>query len=384
MTINIFNTLKQLDKYVKRHDHAGWDPFDGLNSRLFLYSGLSRISFVRLCWIQLLKHLPINLRNLTLVPLGRNPKGLALFASGCIMLNRIQEARRFLQILDKIKYSDSDGTAWGYDFPWQARAFYVPKETPNMVVTTFVAQAMLDMYEIRGEEKWLQLARSSCRYIVENLILEENDRIVCFGYIPGESARIHNANLMGAALLGRVFKHTKDLRLYELSEKSVSYTMNALTQENMWPYGERVHHSFVDNFHTGFNLVALKQWMECTGQFEHGPKVQAAYKTYLDVFWLEDGCPKYYHNSLYPIDIHNSAQGILTCIFLAEYDDKSLEVAQKIANWAVKNMQDPEGYFYYQKTRWYTNKIPYMRWSQAWMFYALATYLSNKHSLSAG
>jgi len=35
-------------------------------------------------------------------------------------------------------------------------------------------------------------------------------------------------------------------------------------------------------------------------------------------------------------------------------------------------MQDIEGFFYYQKWKWYTNKIPYIRWSQAWMFYALA------------
>ena len=28
-------------------------------------------------------------------------------------------------------------------------------------------------------------------------------------------------------------------------------------------------------------------------------------------------------------------------------------------------------YFYYQKKRWYKNRINYLRWSQAWMFYAL-------------
>ena len=89
-------------------------------------------------------------------------------------------------------------------------------------------------------------------------------------------------------------------------------------------------------------------------------------------FWLEDGSAKYYHNSLYPGDIHCSAQGIVTCLKLREHDDRSVSIAKKIAKWAIGNMQDKEGYFYYQKTRWYTNKIPYMRWSQAWMFYALS------------
>jgi len=35
-------------------------------------------------------------------------------------------------------------------------------------------------------------------------------------------------------------------------------------------------------------------------------------------------------------------------------------------------MRSSEGYFYYQRHRFHTNRIPYMRWSQAWMMYALA------------
>ena len=51
-------------------------------------------------------------------------------------------------------------------------------------------------------------------------------------------------------------------------------------------------------------------------------------------------------------------------------------MAKKIAQWAIENMQDKEGYFYYQKTKWYTNRISYIRWSQAWMFYGLALLLA--------
>jgi len=41
----------------------------------------------------------------------------------------------------------------------------------------------------------------------------------------------------------------------------------------------------------------------------------------------------------------------------------------------IVNMQAPEGFFYFQKHRWYTNRIPYMRWGQAWAFHALTEYL---------
>ena len=164
----------------------------------------------------------------------------------------------------------------------------------------------------------------------------------------------------------------------------MAYSVAALNDDYSWPYGELHHHQFIDNFHTGFNLVALKNWMDFTGEKSWDKELKNACKYFLDTFWLENGCPKYYNNSLYPIDIHCSAQGIVTCLKLRDYDDRSVSLAKKIAQWAIENMQDKTGYFYYQKTRWYTNKIPYMRWSQAWMFYALAQltfYLETKQEV---
>jgi hypothetical protein len=116
--------------------------------------------------------------------------------------------------------------------------------------------------------------------------------------------------------------------------------------------------------------------MDYTGDYIWLSKLEKAYKKFLKTFWLENGCPKYYHNSLYPIDIHCSAQGIVTCIQLAAHNTQSSSYAHQIAKWTIENMQDEKGYFYYQKTRLYTNKIDYIRWSQAWMFYALSLYLT--------
>ena len=39
---------------------------------------------------------------------------------------------------------------------------------------------------------------------------------------------------------------------------------------------------------------------------------------------------------------------------------------------AIDNLRDPRGCFYYQRRRFYKVRIPYMRWSEAWMTYALA------------
>jgi hypothetical protein len=51
------------------------------------------------------------------------------------------------------------------------------------------------------------------------------------------------------------------------------------------------------------------------------------------------------------------------------------ELINRVMKWTIEHMQSSEGYFYFQKNKMYTTKIPYMRWSQAWMFYALSTFL---------
>jgi hypothetical protein len=40
-------------------------------------------------------------------------------------------------------------------------------------------------------------------------------------------------------------------------------------------------------------------------------------------------------------------------------------------HWTIKNMAAPDGSFYYQRHRLWTNRASYMRWGQAWMFRAL-------------
>jgi len=386
----IESALTRLQNYCRNKSYKGWDLFDGLNSQIFNHSPLYRSRTLRLAWIQFFKRSPINFRKIASVPKDYNAKGLALFVSGLISSGKMEDAETLLDLLKGMTCSGYTGSSWGYNFDWQARAFYVPVGKPNMVTTVFVANAFLDYlstdyadYTDKDlERKYLKIAEGACEFILNELVLFEDENKLCFGYVPGEGAKVHNANMLGAALLARVYSLTDNTSYYEKSGKAMAYSLKALNPDYSWPYGELHHHQFIDNLHTGFNLVALKDWMYFTGENVWEEKLKNAYRYFLDTFWLEDGCPKYYHNSLYPIDIHCSAQGIITCLKLSKYDDRSLHMARKIARWAIENMQDERGYFYYQRTRCYINRIPYIRWSQAWMFYSLAYLISFQETSS--
>lgn len=309
------------------------------------------------------------------MPKGLNPKGLALFASGLLNSGNHKEAKALLNKLKALRCEGYSDACWGYNFDWQARAHLTTLGTPNIVTTVFVANAFLDCFERTNEEECLDLAESACQFFLKNLIMFEDESRLCFGYVPGADVRVHNVNMMAAALLARVYSITGDRGKLDISRKSMTYSVNALSDKGSWCYGEFEYQKFIDNFHTGFNLVALSDWMKFTGESIWEVEINKAYRYYLENFWESDCCPKYYNNSVYPIDIHCSAQGIVTFVKLRGIDSISLKMADNIAQWAIINMQDTNGYFYYQKNRYYTNKISYIRWSQSWMFYALSLYL---------
>jgi len=377
--------FERLFQYLITVDFKGWDCYDGLNSRLFQATPFRHSRIIRLAWIQLLKRSPINLRPLLGVPTGDNPKGLALFLSGCLNCYQAtqdetyrQLSLRFIAELHRCQSMGWCGAGWGYNFDWQARAFYQPKYTPNIVVTSFVGDAFLLAYKILGEDSYLTLARRACEFILRDLNRTGTEDSFCFSYSPQDQSQVFNASLLGVRLLSRVYCHTQDSELIETAQKAVRFCLDHQNPDGSWFYSPLAYQQWIDSFHTGYNLECLYAYQSAAQDFSGEAALLKGLRYYRTHFFLDDYTPTYYHNQLYPIDVHCPAQAVMTFITLRQYCDFDVErFCRHLLEWTVDQMQDPQrGYFYFQKTKWFTNKIPYIRWSQAWMFYALAYYLN--------
>ena len=78
--VSRFDSFSRLREYCEAEDYKGWDPYDGLNSRVFqALPFLKKSALCRLSVIQGFKRCPINLRPLALVPKEHNAKGIGLF-----------------------------------------------------------------------------------------------------------------------------------------------------------------------------------------------------------------------------------------------------------------------------------------------------------------
>ncbi|NIQ13801.1 MAG: hypothetical protein GTO02_05165 [Candidatus Dadabacteria bacterium] len=52
-------------------------------------------------------------------------------------------------------------------------------------------------------------------------------------------------------------------------------------------------------------------------------------------------------------------------------DEEAMNLSLKVAKWAIENMQDEKGYFYYRQYPFIKAKTPMLHWAQATMFKGL-------------
>lgn len=373
----------QLISYCKSKNWAGYDPYDGLNSRLFEKAPFLDNKFFRLLLIQFVKRFPINLRPLLLVPRQQNPKAIALFLMAFLRLQRLgllPEQDLVLYMADRLQALRSRNTdywCWGYNFPWQTRRNVVPRMAPNLVSTCFGANALLDLYEATDDPEYLHVATSAAKYVLNELYWEDND-VASFSYpLPSLRTQVHNANFLGAALLCRIYYYTGKTVFYSAALNVTRYSVSMQYDNGQWDYGHLSTQSWVDNFHTGYNLCALQNICRYANTNEFESAIRLGFDFYRNHFFQADGVAKYFHNRTYPIDIHSIAQSIITLLSFTNLYETNFTIASSILKWSMKHMWDDEGFFYFQKWPNLLNKISYMRWSQAWMLLALSCFLAH-------
>lgn len=392
----VIESFIQLRDYCEKEQYKGWDPYDGLNSKVFQALPFFKNSALcRLVLIQTFKRNPVNLRRIALVPKDYNAKGIGLFLQGyCNLVTLVRRRKDLVALLgteDELKSKvveiadllitlqskgDYHGACWGYNFDWQARRLFLfPKYTPTVVATNFCATALMEAYDLTGEKRYLDVALSAAEFVKEDLHRYACDGGFLFSYskLPGNDT-VYNASLLGSRLLSYCYKYTGKEEYKKLAEASVKACCKGQREDGAWVYGLLPVQSWVDSFHTGYNLDGLIAYEEQTGDTKYHEYIEKGFKYYIEHFFEADGTPKYYDNNMYPIDIHCPGQLFVTLSRLNKYGENKV-LAGKVMDWTIKNMQDKKGYFYYQLKKGISSKISYMRWSNAFMFCAMSYYL---------
>lgn len=376
---------RKLLAYCRANDWAGYDPYDGLNTKLLEALPFLNSRLPRLALIQGLKRSPINIRRLLFIPKTQNPKALALFLSALLQLSEVglatEEDR--VRMIDRLIALRAPGVSywcWGYSFPWQTRTLLVPAGAPNLVCTSFAANALLDAYQRRHDRQCLNMAVSAAEYMLNELYWTGGDATAGFGYpLPSQRTPVHNANFLAAALLCRVYRHTGEEKFLDPALRVARYSVGRQHPDGSWDYGEAPTQRWIDNFHSGYNLCALQAICRYAQTTEFESSIRRGFEFYQAHFFRPDGAPRYFHDRDYPVDIHCVAQSIITLLALRDLDPDTIALARAVFRWAMRHMWDTRGFFYYRVLRAWTIRTSYMRWSQAWMLLAMSMLLRESY-----
>jgi hypothetical protein len=372
----IKRSLDRVQEWVESHNYRGYEPFDGLSSwaRPLTFGNL----FAQRILQQTIRQSPINLRPLMGIIPKDSTKGQGYMAWGYLILYRatkrdsyLEKAIRCLDWLDQHKAAQFRFRSWSNHFDYASRGGYYTKNDPIIVWTALIGHAYVEAYEITQEKKLLQIAESVCRWIVE-LPREKTDRGDCLSYLACRQLSVHNANMLGAGLLARTAAKTGEEEFVRVARAATEYSCARQRDDGSWWYAEMPNHQWIDNFHTGYNLDALRYYIDFTGDEEFRPNLLKGLRYFKAHFFEPSGRPKYYHSRTYPVDIQCAAQAIDTLAWFSDLDSDCLPLAQKVAAWTIQNMQDPDGHFYFRQYPFATAKAPMLHWGQATMFKALS------------
>ncbi len=375
-------SIKRVEIYVERHNYKGYEPFDGLSSflRPLTFGNL----FLDRLLMQFIRQSPFNLRPLLGVKPLDSTIGRGYMVRGYLTLYKLTKDPEYIEkavsCLDWLMKNKSPGYgdySWGKHFDFASRGGRYPTFEPITIWTALIAFSFLEAYEVLQEKKYLDVADSACRWILK-LPRTVAASGVCINYtaLDDGTCTIHNQSMMGAALLANTARYNGNPEYQQLAKEAMVFSCSRQLENGGWHYGEEPKFHWIDNFHTGYNLDSLKSYIASTGDDSFDENLQRGLKFFIEHFIEKSGRPKYYHERVYPIDSQCAAQAIETLANFSETDASALELALKVADWTIDNMQDKDGHFYYRQYPLMKAKTPMLHWAQATTYKALSLLLS--------
>ena len=374
----------RLHRYVQKNRYKGYEFDDFLASPLVRLLCLNNLLLQRIA-IQVGELFPLNMRPLVGIKKLESTKARGFFAKGYLYayqatgdLEWLKYAEENLQWLMKHHSQGFPGISWGNAFEFGSRGGFTPKGHPTIVWTAHIAEAFDFAYRITKKKEYKKVLKKAGEFILAGLKRHEDDHGICFAYEPGRLNLIYNSNLLGAATLLRCWQYCQEPEYYETARLSYQWTIAHSNPDGSWYYGAESKYSWIDNFHTAYNIDCLVAAYEITGEkIVSFGFIEKVYKFWIGHFFEEDGTPWYYHNRKYPLDIQCASQAIETLSRLAKYFSSSIPLTTKVMQWTVKNMQKTNGAFRYQIRHLWRNNLESIHWGEATMLAALGAYWYN-------
>lgn len=275
------------------------------------------------------------------------------------------------------------GYCWGYPFDWVSKRGFWTSGVPFITTTGYCFEAFLGLYDVTKDKKYLDIAYSIflfTKHDIKDTVIDENTK-VC-SYSPIDDSRVVNANAYRAFVLAEGYRRFGDGEALEKAKQNINFILKNQNPDGSWLYAVNDEQdAFIDNFHTCFvlkNLFKSNRVLEderITGAIQKG---FTFYKNnLLDASFLPLPFAKLPRVNIVRRELYDYAEAISLADNLKDIDDDAPKILKKILTEVTGKYQKKDGSFVTRVGIFgIKNKIPYIRWPQAQLFYALTNCLN--------
>lgn len=384
-------SIESLYQWVKNQDYYGWDPYDALNSK-FISKLCFDSPYLEIIATQLNKYSIVNFRPFLRVEKGVDVKGMSLFAQAYSKMYTLTNDKNYeSELLNCMLFIKEKSLVSVYGHDCWAGHYYnyrnsdtstLSPNIPDVITTSNVIKAAIESYTILERDDLIKIAKGGYEFLTNFLLERSKEGDLYLKYTPlSDNKIVINASAEGLTAICKLMHLFNDKDMTEIASNLANFLIKNQSTDGSWVYSKYNNGKIQTqlDFHQGFIVDSLIEYFPFANSNQKKriiSSIKNGSKFYKEKQFFEDGTCHFRYPLKYPIDIHNQAQGIITFSKLAPFNKEFLKFSTKITLWTILNMQDTSGYFYYQKHRFFKNKIPHMRWGQAWMMLALATYLT--------
>ena len=374
------SALSKLWQWFEVNGWNGYDPYDlkGLSiyQKLYKLQGVGGQKIRQFIDSQEL-HRPLLWRRLLMLPKKVNANTVALIARSSLKFagdkdpDYLSKAKTCLDWLKK-NNSSNTGMGWGYPFRWYSGSkadLIIEPNSPLVVVTSEAAHAFLDYFEITGDTESLQNAAKCIEFFL-SLPKQYLSNGLCFAYCHKGNYVINaNTNICGLMLRYNHLANTNANQ--ELIANALAFTLSQQRKDGGWFYwaSPKKDGFSTDSQHTGMVI----QWLNICHRYNPSiiekSVIKNALEHYTKTYFTNEGRPLLYKGKEFPIDIHSPAQAMITLAPHPEYHD----LLKQVMNYTLTNMRNKDGSFIYRIYENHKVTLPYTRWAQAWMLWALSS-----------
>lgn len=274
------------------------------------------------------------------------------------------------------------GSCWGYPFNWQNVNGLMPKGTPHITATPYCYEAFTKLFDVTGEDHYLEVARSIAEFAYQDLNdTPTGNHSAASSYTPHDHVKVVNASAYRAFLLFDAARRFQCDAFRTKAWKNLRFVLESQQADGSWLYAiDNPAEAFIDNFHTCFvlkNLYKINLHLQCADVWQ---AIERGYEWYRKALFDEQDNPKSFaiapRLQIVRLEMYNIAEAITLGVLLRNDISGALAVAETLAARLIRRYGLPAGYWV---TRVYLGGIkhtlPFLRWPQSQLFLALTNLL---------